>query len=151
MVKQGRSPNYLSKEELFATLGTVYEDHEVAEGKTIKIRSLGFNEFTEAVRKGIEDIGTAMKRICLLGIVEPELSLDDLETIDKAQGGKVYDIGNAILRLSGITMPTPREGETLQQAAQREFGDFFASTRTSSNSMASVSSGSDGSPGNSEA
>lgn len=146
MAEQGRSPKYVNKQDFFATLGKVYEDHEIAPGKTIKVRSLGLNEVAEALRKGAEDIGTAMKRICLLGIVEPELCLDDLEALEKAQGGKVYDIGNAILRLSGIKMPTPREGETVEQAVKREFDDFFEATRTPPTSTPSASSTSTGSP-----
>ncbi|HLF79654.1 MAG TPA: hypothetical protein VJB57_19405 [Dehalococcoidia bacterium] len=100
----GARNGHLSKEELFARLVIREEDYAIPGGGTIRIRALN-------VREGAPFVGTLgkegdpadrIKRLCLMGIIDPQFEPEDLEQLDGGSLKIISGIALAIMRLSGL-------------------------------------------------
>jgi len=101
--KAGGVRTRLTKDQLLAALKTRREEFELAGVGTIIIESISVDRYAAAQGDLGEMSSTdALKRICLLGVVEPTLAPDDLEALGKADVGLVNEIANRIMRLSGL-------------------------------------------------
>lgn len=97
-----RTNSHLTKDELFTKLAVPEGDYELPTGGTIRIRGLDINEGLVALQEAGDDASARLKRICLLGIIEPKLEPEDLERIGVSSADLVSDIALAIIRLSGM-------------------------------------------------
>lgn len=98
----GTPPHRLTKEELLAQLRQREEDYEYPGFGTVHIRSIALKEF--GVLQGFTNINEradALKRICLLGVIDPQLEPADLEALAEADVGAVGDLALRIISLSG--------------------------------------------------
>jgi hypothetical protein len=93
----------LTKDQLLEALRTRRQEYELDGVGTITIESISVDRFA-AVQGDLGDMNTAdaLKRICLLGVVEPALSPEDLEALGAADVGIINDLANAIMRVSGL-------------------------------------------------
>ena len=93
----------LTKDQLLAALKTRREEFELAGVGTIIIESISVDRYAAAQGDLGEMTSTdALKRICLLGVVEPALTSDDLEELGKSDVGLVNEVANRIMKLSGL-------------------------------------------------
>jgi len=93
----------LTKDQLLAALRTRREEFELAGVGTIIIESISVDRYAAAQGDLGEMTSTdALKRICLLGVVEPALTSDDLEELGKSDVGLVNEVANRIMKLSGL-------------------------------------------------
>ena len=127
----------LNKDELFQRLAQREEDYQLpAEGGggTIRIRGLNVQEGAPfvAMLSAEGDPGDRLKRLCLLGVIAPPLTLEDLERLNDGALDIVSGIASAIMRLSGLTVG----------AAE----DFSESTKEPKLSTSTVRKPSTGSP-----
>lgn len=101
VVKNGEK--FLTKEELLSQMGERRETFSLPNGGKITLRSIdvqsGFDFFGGGSTQ--QDIADRTKKICLLGIVEPQLSLEDLTALDNARFGIVEKLAQKIMELSG--------------------------------------------------
>ncbi len=107
MAKQGSGAavkGHLTKDELLAKLRRREKPFELPGGGVIRIQGLSVNDFSAVRSMGDEETESSdlFKRVCLLGIVEPELSAADLEALGDSDLGAVTAIANAIMQLSGM-------------------------------------------------
>ncbi len=103
------SKKRLTKDELLAQLATRTEEFQLPEeagGGTIVLRGLSGSQAFDELKgfKGEQDMDR-IKRLLLLGIVEPELTLEDLSALGNCSAGLLETIGNAINKLSGFYTP----------------------------------------------
>lgn len=94
----------LTKEELLARLACRTEEFELAPGVgTIILQSIPLNQLN-AVRSLDEDTEPhdVLKRICLIGVRDPELGVEDLEAFDQFSAGAIDQIATRIMELSGL-------------------------------------------------
>ena len=93
----------LTKDQLLEALKTRRQEYELDGVGTITIESISVDRFA-AVQGDLGDMNTAdaLKRICLLGVVEPALSPEDLEALGAADVNAVNNLANAIMRVSGL-------------------------------------------------
>jgi len=93
----------LTKEQLLDALKTRREEFEVTGIGSIVIESISVDRYAAAQGDLGELSSTdALKRICLLGVVEPVLTPDDLEALGKSDVGFINELANHIMRLSGL-------------------------------------------------
>lgn len=107
MAKQGSGAavkGHLTKDELLAKLRRREKPFDLPGGGSIRIQGLSVDDFSAVRSMGEEDTESSalFKRVCLLGIVEPKLSADDLEALGESDLGAVTAIANEIMRLSGM-------------------------------------------------
>jgi len=98
----------LTKDELFERLAPRSEEFELPEeagGGTILLRGLSGPQGFEQL-KGLDDKDDLerIKRLLMMGIVEPELDLDDVSRLAESSAGLLERIGNRIMDLSGFQM-----------------------------------------------
>lgn len=96
---------YLTKEELLDQMQEQRATYELPGGGLIQLRSLDVKtglDFFGTQTSDNQAISDRTKKICLLGIVEPELSLEDLEALERARFGAVNQIATKVLELSGM-------------------------------------------------
>jgi len=107
----------LTRDQLLEALRTRRQEYELDGVGTVLIESISVDRFA-AVQGDLGDMNTAdaLKRICLLGVVEPALSPEDLEALGGADVGTINDLANAIMQISGL----------IGKSAER----FLASTKT---------------------
>lgn len=100
----GTGPKRLTKDELLAQLKTREEDYELPNGSgTVRLRSVAVKDYATIEGFGKEgQTEDALKRICLLGIVEPALSPEDLEALTEADIGVATALATRIMQLSGM-------------------------------------------------
>jgi hypothetical protein len=93
----------LTKDQLLDALRTRRQEYELDGVGTIIIEGISVDRFA-AVQGDVGDMSTsdALKRICLLGVVEPTLSPEDLEALGAADVGTINELSNAILQVSGL-------------------------------------------------
>ena len=93
----------LTKDQLLEALKTRRQEYELDGVGTITIESISVDRFA-AVQGDLGDMNTAdaLKRICLLGVVEPALSPEDLEALGAANMGAVTLLANAIMDVSDL-------------------------------------------------
>ena len=79
---------------------------EEAGGGTIVLRGLSGSQAFDDLKslKGEDDLDR-IKRLMLLGIVEPELTLEDVSMLADCSAGLLEQIGNKIMDLSGFAIP----------------------------------------------
>ena len=96
--------HHLTKDELFSRLAIQEEDYALPSGGTIRIRGLDVQEGAPFVATlgSAGDPADRVKRLCLLGIVEPKLEPEDLEQLSGGSLDTVTGISLAIMRLSGL-------------------------------------------------
>ena len=100
-----RTNGHLSKEQLFQNLAVREEDYTLPTGGTIRIRGLPVDEGMTAIATMGDEQSAAderVKRICLLGIVDPKLEPEDMEAMGKLSANALSDVAVAIIRLSGL-------------------------------------------------
>ncbi len=107
MEKQGAggAKTHLTKDELLEKLRRREKHLDLPGGLgSICIQGLSVDDFSAVRSMGEEETESAdlFKRVCLLGIVDPELSADDLEALGKSDLGAVTAIANEIMQLSGM-------------------------------------------------
>ncbi len=74
-------------------------------GGVVRVRGLSVNDFQSIQMMAQEDDQSgdaALVKISLMGIVEPELTADDIEALGEADLGVITLIGNKIMELSGM-------------------------------------------------
>ncbi len=100
----GATKGNLTKDELLAKLRRREKPFELPGGGAIRIQGLSVDDFSAVRSMGEEDTegSELFKRVCLLGIVEPELTAEDLEALGESDLGSVTAIANAIMQLSGM-------------------------------------------------
>ncbi len=100
----GATKRNLTKDELLAKLRRREKPFELPGGGAIRIQGLSVDDFKAVRSMGEEETegSDLFKRVCLLGIVEPELSAGDLEALGESDLGAVTAIANAIMQLSGM-------------------------------------------------
>ena len=101
--KNGTS-HQLTKDELLARLACRTEQFELAPGVgVITLQSIPLNQLN-AVRSLSEDTEPhdVLKRICLIGVLDPELGPEDLEAFDTFSAGAIDQIATRIMELSGL-------------------------------------------------
>ncbi len=107
--QRAKSKKRLTRDELLDQLAPRTEEFELpdeAGGGTILLRGLsGSQAFDELKGLDNETDLERVKRLLLLGIVEPELSLEDLIALGESSAGLLEQIGNRINVLSGFSMP----------------------------------------------
>ena len=113
MAKQGaggatnKSNQFLTKDELLDALRRHEKPLDLPKslgGGSLRIQGLSVDDFKAVREMGDEETESSdlFKRVCLLGILEPELTASDLEALGKSDLGAVTAIANEILRLSGM-------------------------------------------------
>ncbi len=95
---------HLTKDELLAKLRRREKPFELPGGGVIRIQGLSVDDFKAVRSMGEEETegSDLFKRVCLLGIVEPELSAAELEALGESDLGAVTAIANEIMQLSGM-------------------------------------------------
>ncbi len=114
----GRTNGHLTKDELFAKLTIPEEDYALPGGGTIRLRGLDVQQgapFASGLGKD-GDNADRLKRLCLLGIVDPKLEPEDLEAISGGSLEIVSGIAVAVMRLSGMW---PGEAEDFFEQTQQ--------------------------------
>jgi len=98
----------LTRDELLAALKTRQQEYNLDGVGTIIIEGVNADDFATATG-GVADMTDidAMKRICLIGVVDPVLTPDDLEALGQGKIGLIVDLSQAILRLSGMLQGDP--------------------------------------------
>jgi len=93
----------LTKDQLLDALKTRREEYDLDGVGSVLIESISVDRFA-AVQGDLGDMNTAdaLKRICLLGVVEPALSPEDLEALGAADVSAINNLANAIMRVSGL-------------------------------------------------
>lgn len=116
----------LTKDELLAKLRRREKQFSLPAGGSIRIQGLSVNDFSAVRSMGEEETESSdlFKRVCLLGIVEPELSADDLEALGSSDLGAVTAIATAIMQLSGML----EEGKAADFTAAIQSGKGSSST-----------------------
>lgn len=97
---------YASKEALKVQLTVQEEDYELPDGSFIRLQGLPVDEGMAAMQGEGDETSSAerMKRVCLLGIKEPELGPEDYEDLASMSVGLTVNIVDAIMRLSGLKL-----------------------------------------------
>jgi len=93
----------LTKDQLLDALKTRREEYDLDGVGSVLIESISVDRFA-AVQGDLGDMNTAdaLKRICLLGVVEPALSPEDLEALGASDVSAINNLANAIMRVSGL-------------------------------------------------
>ena len=93
----------LTRDQLLEALRTRRQEYELDGVGTVLIESISVDRFA-AVQGDLGDMNTAdaLKRICLLGVVEPALSPEDLEALGASDVSAINNLANAIMRVSGL-------------------------------------------------
>jgi hypothetical protein len=93
----------LTKDQLLDALKTRREEYDLDGVGSVLIESISVDRFA-AVQGDLGDMNTAdaLKRICLLGVVEPALSPEDLEALGTSDVSAINNLANAIMRVSGL-------------------------------------------------
>ena len=134
----GAGTKHLTKDELFDKLSVRTEEFELPGGAgTITLQSVPLRHIRNLTGVDAEmETNEALKRICLVGIRDPELAPEDLDRLDDSNAGAVNVIANRIMELSGM------------------MGDgaaaFLGTTPPPKDSSTTASKSSDGSPASSE-
>ena len=140
MAKQGaggatnsKPKQFLTKDELLAKLRRREKELDLpksAGGGALRIQGLSVNDFAAVRSMGAEETDSSdlFKRVCLLGIVEPDLSADDLEALGESDLGAITAIANEIMALSGM----------LDEDAAGGAADFFGATRNGKESSSTA-------------
>ena len=112
MARQGaggatKPKQFLTKDELLAKLRRREKQLDLPEsvgGGRFRIQGLAVDDFKAVRSMGDEETESSdlFKRVCMLGIIEPELTVDDLEALGESDLGAVTAIANEIMRLSGM-------------------------------------------------
>jgi len=93
----------LTKDQLLDALKTRREEFEVSGIGSIVIESISVDRYAAAQGDLGELSSTdALKRICLLGIVEPVLTPADLESLGASDIGMINGLAHRIMTLSGL-------------------------------------------------
>ncbi len=132
----GAGNHHLTKEELLQQLSVRTEEFALPAGAgTITLQGVPLR-LIQNIQGVDENLDTheALKRICLIGIREPELSPEDLEALDNSSAGAVNAIANAIMELSAM----------VGDRAQR----FLTPVQEPKRSSTTASKSSEGSPAN---
>lgn len=100
----GKQPQKrLTKDELLQALRTRQEEVEIAGLGTITIESISVDRYAAAQGDLGELSSTdALKRICLLGVVDPVLTPEDLDALGASEIGLINGLANRIMRQSGL-------------------------------------------------
>ena len=93
---------HLTREELLGKLLVREQDVELPGLGLVRIRGLNVDEGLAAAQSESESMGDRLKRICLLGLVEPKLELADLEELGHASLGGLSTLVERIVALSGL-------------------------------------------------
>lgn len=128
-----RSNGHLTKEEFFKSTAIKERDFTLPGGGKIRLRGLNVREGAPFVA-GLASEGDPvdrMKKLCLMGIIEPKLELEDLERLDDEAVGVVSTIAGAVMQLSGLV--------------GADTADFFDETRESNSSTSTAPKRSTGS------
>lgn len=127
----GTNSHHLTKEELLERLSVRTEEFELPAGAgTITLQSVPLRHIRNI--QGVDEkmeTHEALKRICLIGIRDPELSPEDLEALDDCNAGAVNMIANRIMELSGMLgdaaaafLPPARPSKDSSTTASRSSG-----------------------------
>lgn len=100
--KRNGVATHLTKDELLAQMQARQEPFALPGGGTILIRSILLRDLQSIQGITGDDRAGTLKKLCLLGIAEPQLELADLEAMDDASAGLVARIAMAIERISGL-------------------------------------------------
>lgn len=102
-----RANGHLTKEQLLAALAVREEDYDLAgiEGilnfGTIRIRGLNVSDGLPALQQQ-DDPAARLKMICLMGIVEPKLTPEDLDELGECSAELVSNLALRIMQISGM-------------------------------------------------
>lgn len=109
--KKRRSKNTkkrLTKDELFEAIAPRTDEFELpdeAGGGTILLRGLnGVQGFEQLKGLDADAHLDRIKQLLLMGVVEPELDLEDVSRLADSAAGLIEQIGNRIMDLSGFQM-----------------------------------------------
>lgn len=99
----GPTKQYLTRDQLLNVLAVKTADLKLPDGSIIKVKGLAAASGIKAFQGGDEDPVGRMKRIMLLGIVEPQFSEEDIELLGDSSLGVSQQIVDKILELTGMT------------------------------------------------
>lgn len=101
----GSDHKYLTKDELLDELSVKTADLEIADGKWIVVTGLTAKVGMTAFQSNPDDDPSdRMKRILMLGIVEPHFAEEDIELLADTQVMLAQKITEQIMTLSGLSL-----------------------------------------------
>ena len=93
----------LTRDQLLEALRTRREEYELDGVGTVLIESISVNRFA-AIQSELGELSSSEtnKRICLLGLVDPVLTPEDLDVLGEADMGLVGKLANRIMDIGGM-------------------------------------------------
>jgi len=93
----------LTKDQFLEALKTRREEYELDGVGTVLIESISVNRFA-AIQSEIGELSPSEtnKRICLLGLVDPVLTPEDLDALGNADMGLVGKLASRIMDIGGV-------------------------------------------------
>jgi len=93
----------LTKDQLLDLLSVRQQEYEIDGLGTVLVQGVAVNRYEQI--QAVDDDPNSMdsvKRICLIGLIEPELTAEDLDALAEKDAGRLAALSNVILDLSGL-------------------------------------------------